>query len=54
MQSDGTYIQRNPSAKNEEVTVFDHLISNAQKRLAAGRQALTKKKSKKRLNAIRK
>jgi len=49
MQHDGTYIQRHSDKEKGDVCVHNHLIARAEKRAAAGRLALAKKRSKKKL-----
>jgi polyphosphate kinase len=49
MQSDGSYIQRRSDSERGAVCIHQHLISKAEKRAAAGRLALAKKRSKKKL-----
>lgn len=54
MQSDGTYIQRKPGNQEEAKSVTNILIESAEKRLAAGRIALTRKKSTKKIKKSKK
>jgi len=50
MQSDGSYIQRRSDSEKGAVCIHQHLIAKAEKRAAAGRLALAKKRSKKKLS----
>jgi polyphosphate kinase len=47
MQADGSYVQRRSEKSGDEVCVHHYLIGRAEKRSAAGRLALAKKKGKK-------
>ncbi|MGB3221517.1 MAG: polyphosphate kinase 1 [Desulforhopalus sp.] len=49
MQSDGSYIQRRSDSEKGAICIHQHLIIKAEKRAAAGRLALAKKRSKKKL-----
>jgi polyphosphate kinase len=51
MQSDGSYIQRRSDSEKGAVCIHQHLIAKAEKRAAAGRLALAKKRSKKKLSS---
>jgi polyphosphate kinase len=51
MQSDGSYVQRQSDHERGAVCIHQHLIAKAEKRAAAGRLALAKKRSKKKLPA---
>lgn len=48
MQSDGSYIQRTSNSDKDDICIHNLLIAKAEKRAAAGRLALAKKKSRKR------
>lgn len=43
MQSDGTYMQRKADNEKEQITTFEQLIKNAEKRLASSRKLQAKK-----------
>jgi len=49
MQSDGSYIQRHADTAKNALCIHQQLIAKAEKRAAAGRLALAKKRSKKKL-----
>ncbi|MGB3223323.1 MAG: polyphosphate kinase 1 [Desulforhopalus sp.] len=49
MQSDGSYIQVRSESEKGNICIHNHLITKAEKRAAAGRLALAKKRSKKKL-----
>ncbi len=49
MQSDGTYIQLHSDSAKGDICIHQNLIAKAEKRAAAGRLALAKKRSKKKL-----
>ncbi|MCP4338976.1 MAG: polyphosphate kinase 1 [Desulfobulbaceae bacterium] len=49
MQSDGSYNQLSTDNGKDDVCIHQHLIAKAEKRAAAGRLALAKKRSKKKL-----
>lgn len=49
MNSDGTYEQQRAENEKDEICVHHYLINKAEKRTAAGRRALAKKRNKKKL-----
>ncbi len=51
MQADGSYVQRRSDHDKGAICVHQHLITRAEKRAAAGRIALAKKRSKKKIPA---